>query len=243
MTDGINELLKQCCPMPAVLLLRSSFEALLSLEYILEKDAKNRALACYHSFMLEEIKYGKSLLTEYKDGMEHKKALSEDKYFAGADIKFDEEDTKKILKILEEELWDNKYTNINSERENFFKGNRGNKYPKWYSYFNGPRSLYKLSIHLKRQAEYLNLYNNWSGMSHAIDFSQIFLKNDKSGFVIKQIRAKDEFVNVSSYTSFFLLTASEMMINNYRGDEKENFAEWYFNEIKPLSDKLDRYEK
>jgi len=242
MTDGINELLRQCCPKPSLLLLRSSFEALLSLDYIFEKDTTIRALACYHSFLLEEEKYGKSLLTDYKEGSEHKKALSEDKYLAGTDIKFDEEDTMKILKEVEEELQNNKYAKINSEREKIIKGNRGNKYPKWYSYFNGPRSLYKLSIHLKRQAQYLNLYNDWSRKSHAIDFSQVYLKNDKSGIEIKQIRAKDEFVNVSSFTSLFLIEATRMMIKNYREEEEKNFVQWYSNQIKPLNNKLDRYE-
>ena len=38
MTDGIEVLISQACVVPAIPLLRSSFEALISMEYILEKE-------------------------------------------------------------------------------------------------------------------------------------------------------------------------------------------------------------
>jgi len=38
MTDAVEILISKCCPVPAQILLRSSFEAYLSIEYILEKE-------------------------------------------------------------------------------------------------------------------------------------------------------------------------------------------------------------
>jgi hypothetical protein len=45
MTDGIEALVSQSCPAPAIPLVRSSFEALLFLDYILELDYVRRSLS------------------------------------------------------------------------------------------------------------------------------------------------------------------------------------------------------
>ena len=46
-TDGLEVLVSSCCPLAAIPLIRNSFEAFLSLDYILENenDYKNRSLA------------------------------------------------------------------------------------------------------------------------------------------------------------------------------------------------------
>ncbi|MCA1554180.1 MAG: DUF5677 domain-containing protein [Chloroflexi bacterium] len=45
MTDGIEALIAESCPIPAIPLVRSSFEARLSIEYILKADYQRRSLA------------------------------------------------------------------------------------------------------------------------------------------------------------------------------------------------------
>jgi hypothetical protein len=57
MTDAIEVLIPQCCPTPAQTLLRSSFEATLHIEYILEKESEyvKRSLAWLVGYVHDRI--------------------------------------------------------------------------------------------------------------------------------------------------------------------------------------------
>jgi len=236
-TDSINVLIKECCTNPAQVLLRSSFEALLSLEYIFEDDTIKRSLACYHDFINSEIAYGNSLMSSTSEGKELKKALSEDKFLSDAKIKFDSMEVSNILKNCKKVLEKAKFEEYNTERELLLKKS---KWPKWFRYFNGPKSIKQLSKHLKGLGRYLSFYPGWSRVSHAIDFSQLNLNIKGSVLQMKPIRNGEELLNLITGTSICLINSTLMMVENFRSGERDSLRRWYIETIKPINDKLYR---
>ena len=55
MTDGLEELLSQSCVVPAMPVLRASFEAGLGLDYVLQKDAKVRSLCWMYVYAEKKL--------------------------------------------------------------------------------------------------------------------------------------------------------------------------------------------
>ena len=80
MTDGIEVLLSQGCSVPAIPLLRSSFEALLSLQYILESESEygQRSLAWLVGYVHERVDTYEHLDPETNKGGATQKLIEDD---------------------------------------------------------------------------------------------------------------------------------------------------------------------
>jgi len=142
MTDGIEVLLSQACSNPVVPLLRSSFEAVLSIEYILEteEDYVHRSLSWLVGYVHKRLDMYERLEFSTSKGKEFRNAIADDKMlphlklpstFAAAAgqarTNLKPMLTKPHIKAIQEEYC------------------RFARRPNWYRLFGGPANLRELT--------------------------------------------------------------------------------------------------
>ena len=86
MTDAIETLVGEGCTAPTILPLRSSFEALLAIKYILDADSKRRSSAYMVAYSHRRIRMYKLLDSDTKAGSDFLKDLSADEAWCQIEI-------------------------------------------------------------------------------------------------------------------------------------------------------------
>lgn len=81
MTDAVEVLLSNACPVPAIPILRSSFEAILSLEFIVEDEElyERRSLTWLVSYVRKRLALYEFLLSTSSRGQEFLELIEQDK--------------------------------------------------------------------------------------------------------------------------------------------------------------------
>ena len=228
MTDGIEVLVSQCCPNPTIPLLRSSFEALLTIDYIIEADHQRRAFAWLVCYVRER-------LSQY-EMLDHSRARGRE-FFATLET----DEISKYLKLpsfpnlvqaiqnLESLLINNPNYKIADSEYQSLKRRRK---PNWYSFFNGPRDLRELAMHLNRGAQYDILYRYWSRITHAGDLSRFLTKTSEGSPAFKPLRNPEELKHVSVMASSFILDATKKILGKFRAGEMASLGRWYVRETR-----------
>ena len=174
MTDGIEVLISRSCAIPAMPLVRSSFETQLYMEYILEANYVQRSLAWLTNYVRQRIAMYESLDPSTPKGRNFEQAVNSDE--AARSVKLpDPLDARRAKESLERMLERPQFRVIQTELRGLRKQKVRN--PQWYRLFSGPKNLYELSGHLNRGAQYEVLYRQWSAVAHAADFSRVMGKN------------------------------------------------------------------
>jgi hypothetical protein len=230
MTDGVEVLIVQCCADAAIPLLRSAFEALISIEYILENDAKGqykdfnrRSLA----WLLNHVHNRLDLFDRFdfstNKGIETKK-LFEDDLIASTiglpDLDIDKA-RENLLKILDK-------PHMKSIEEEYEKCKKRKRY-NWYSLFGGPTTMRQLAINLKQGAHYEMLYRPWSISLHAQDFFPFIKKLEDGESVIRPLRNPESIQQVVGYAAGFILKSTRLVLGKFR--PTENVTDWYIREV------------
>ncbi|MBN1160947.1 MAG: hypothetical protein JXA17_03255 [Dehalococcoidales bacterium] len=228
MTDGIEVLFSQSCAVPAIPLLRSAFEALLTIEYILKENSQRRAFSWLVCYTHNRIKLYELFDISTQKGREFKAALTSsglDKYTdfqAIPNIKKSIENLKSLLGSPGYKIAEDEYQEYKTRKKTI----------NWYNLFNGPNDLRSLSKYLNRLPEYDLLYRGWSNIAHAVDLSH-FLSRTKSGSPsFRPLRNHEELAQVAKMASIFIIDATKQMINKYRHGENKNFGTWYLKEVR-----------
>jgi len=154
MTDGVEVLVSQSCPVPAIPLVRSSFEALLSIKYILEADYVRRSLSWL-------VDYAHKRLTFYYEFMDpstnrgkaFQKALRAHEYEEMQNLPLPPQiEVQQRIANLQDFLAKPHIQPVEAEFQNFKRQYK--RRPNWYELFGGPgRSLYELARYLKREVD------------------------------------------------------------------------------------------
>jgi|GEM_PF-846597 len=231
--DAVEVLISNCCPMPAIPLVRSMYEALLTIQYILKENYKNRSLAwlyLYYHDLLEKHKIYDINSDEFKnfkkrserEGM--KNVLNElgnpevKKYIKDISDKLNEE----IFKDIAIEF--NKYKNDKSEKSNSYGCSL-------FNFFGAKRKLFDLTIKLKRSVEYDTLYRLWCSYGHAFELLMYSQKESIEKGKIPKIRKSDELERNAGLAISFLLKATEMIFNHFREEDLNAFSIWYSSNV------------
>ena len=159
-TDGIEVCCRECVTTPIIPLVRSIFEATLSLEYILEDPATftQRSLSWLVTFIHSRLDMYERFDPETPKGRDFDNLLAQD--VLGKDVNFPPPDRSRIQhQSLSTVLAKNHIVPIEAEYNNRRNSN-------WFSLFGGPSNLYELAKYLHRGAEYGILYRFWSMTSH-----------------------------------------------------------------------------
>lgn len=182
MTDAFEVLIGESCSTPTEPVLRSTFEALMALEYILEseKDYVSRSLLWLMQYVRSRISLYESFLPTTRKGQQFQAALKRDKSIRN----WNQEpinDAQKAIENLEKLLTGPQFSTILAEDTDLSKTRRKIE---WYSLFGGPKNLQELASYLKRDVQYEVLYRQWSKVAHAYDFSNFIGRTmaGQSGF-------------------------------------------------------------
>jgi hypothetical protein len=229
MTDGIDALLSQSCVIPTIPLLRSSFEALLAIEYILKEDCQRRAFSWLVCYVHNKIKLYELFDTSTQKGKDFKVTLASD----GLD-KFANFETipniYKSIENLESLLVSPNYVIAEEEYQKLKKTKKGAL--NWYTLFSGPKNIRELSRYSNHLSEYDLLYRGWSNVIHAGDLTHFLTKTNNNLPGFKTIRNHEDLGQVAKFASTFLIDATKLMINKYRHGENQSFGAWYMREIR-----------
>lgn len=231
MTDGLEELISQSCAVPAIPLLRSSFEALLAIRYILMADYQRRSFAWLVTNIHDQIIRYEMLDPNHARGKEFQAALAKDEYVSHIKLPMTiDDDLVKKINRLESVLTKSSY--VEAEYEYQILRQKISGRPNWYSFWRGPTSLEQLSNEVGMAGFYQFLYRHWSRIAHAFDYSRFIKRGTQGQHFFQPLRDPNLVKEVSSFGSSFLLDATKKVIDKFRPGEKTSIAKWYEREIR-----------
>lgn len=226
MTDTVEILISRSCPTGAKLPLRSSFEALLSLEYILETDYERRCLCWLAQFMHERMKVYESFDPSTTRGKELQALQARDVWSTELP---NPPEFPRFLENYRRRLAEPKYRAIESE---YARG----KLRRWYQLFGGPSNLCDLARHLDRGAQYECLYRRWSSITHAIEPARFLFTAADGTQKLRALRDPSDTGNVATFASRYIVDATRLVLRRLRPGEERGFAEWVLRDVLgPLS--------
>lgn len=213
--DGITVTCSNSCFTATIPMLRSLWEGVLSIEYILQDDFPDRSTA----WMVCRHVESKSFLESLDPSTERGKAIhsikKKDKIHFQIDI-------EKMAKNVSSGIHD---VNKKLEKEKFKKvleklTKVDNKLMKWYSINNGPTSFEQLAHRLGKPLEYEFLYRYFSKLSHAQSVGHIFT-TDQTGHYISQMRNSSNAETIYMITTNYLILATKSIAKKLRPEEEK----------------------
>lgn len=226
MVDGVEVLIAQACPTPAIPLVRSAFEALLAIEYILEKNYVRRSLSWLAVYAHSRIKSYELLDPSTERGKQFQKTKVVDTIVKNIDLSDAATAAHERITNMRRLLNRPQFKDIEAEINNR-KG-----MPNWYQLFGGPANLEQLAQHLNRRAQYDILYRQWSSVSHAQDVSRFIRRIISPDPIIRVLRDPSDLREVANFAATFILAATYLLLGKFRPNEKSSLATWYINEVR-----------
>lgn len=236
LTDGIEVMLSQGCVIAAIPALRSSFEALLAITYILENNENyvRRSLAWIVGNLHNSIDMYERYDPSTKKGQDAKELFDDDREMTFlqrpiAPIEFiNKKETEIQAQLARPHL-----QLIEEEYQRQITLQKSKKYIEWYSLFDGPRSLYQLTKRLGKGGSYVILYQPWSAIAHSESIS--FLARAKEGeYFIRRLRDIGKFREIANFSAVFLLRATRLILKKLRPGEEQGLKTWYIRDVQKL---------
>lgn len=230
--DSVNVLVEESAPAPAGLLLRTMFEALLTIEYVTQDQGKaqSRAFALLYQVELQRRRFYLQQDPSTPQGKELRSFISNDPYYN--DWKpIDVPDLNGRLNEIQKMLDIPDMKQISLEYAKTKKGRGGR--PPWYSLFGGPRTVRDLAKLLKRPAAYEFLYREWSERTHSVDAIDRILTHTISGPAVRSLRDATEMNSTIDFAITFAIDTARCLIRYYRPGEEMAFSKWLLQEIMP----------
>ncbi len=229
MTDGIEVLVSQSCPIPAIPLLRSSFEAQLTIDYILEADYQRRSFAWLVCYVHDRLSSYEMLDPSHQRGEDFAASISVDEisgFFSFPQFP----DLPNAIQNLKSLLGKPNYQLVESEYQRVKRKNK--RKPEWYSLFGGPNNLRELSRHTGHAAKYDGLYRYWSRIIHAGDLSRFLTRTSEGSPAFEPLRNPKDMEVVSSLAAWVILHATRKLLGKFRTGETESLRRWYIQEVR-----------
>lgn len=226
MTDGVAVLISQSCAYPSIPLVRSAFEALISIDYIIENDGTyvTRSLSWLVGYMHQRIRMYELLDPTTTRGQGFQQAISTDDFVQAIPLP-EKADIDSAIANLQSLLATPQFATIDGD----FRALQGRKY--WYRLYGGPNDLRELAHRVGKSALYDFMYRHWSRVSHAQDFEPFVAKAADGQGAIRPIRDPGEMKNSANFAATIFLTATIAMIRKFRPGE--DIATWYEREVRP----------
>ena len=225
MTDATEVLLSSSCAYPAIPLIRSSFEALISLDYIL-KDGMTyvtRSLSWLVGYVNQRIQMYELLDPSTVRGQSFEQAISTD-YLVQPIPLPPKADIDSAIANLRSLLASPQFAAIDQDFQNL-------QQPKvWYRLYGGPNNLHDLAHRVGRAALYDFLYRHWSRVAHAQDFGPFITATSSGRTTIRPIRDPSEMKNSANFAATIFLVATIAMLNKFRPGE--DFSTWYERDVR-----------
>ena len=235
-TDAIEVLMSESCVNGAVPVLRSTFEAVLSLEYILTSYSHyvERSLAWTCGYIHRRIQKHEGLDPATTRGAERLAVM--EKYFG---VKLPPYDSSEAVNNLRSVLARQQFALLEADYAARRKHNPKAD-PEWFSLLGGPRNRRQLARLLNHEVEYLVLYGDWSDIAHGTD-AAIYVG---AGKLPKQpaftaLRSAQMLPNRAFLAAAFLLRGTRLLLQHFRPNEP-GVRVWYLRDVKQRFDHLQR---
>jgi len=212
LTDAIAALIKESCVDPCKILLRSIFESLLSVEYILENNTEQRGKDFliwhrHHTLKIYRRHYPKDKAYE-----KFSELISKDKLLKDMK-KLEIPDLEERIINLERLLVHPDFIESEKEYQRIEIEKKRVRY--WFNMHSGPNDIYDLALHLKRPAQYETIYKLSSAAAHGTDIIGGKVSRSETGSEFAQIRLPNDAQNLSSLTVSFALDLFALSINYF----------------------------
>jgi hypothetical protein len=230
MTDAIETLVAEGCTAPAILPLRSSFEALLAIKYILESDSKRRAPAYMVAYSHQRIRMYKLLDSDTQEGRDFVKDLSTDEALRQIDIAALKQHAKRAMENLGNLIRKERNKNAEAEYQRLKQDRK--REPEWYQLFGGPSNLRELAQRLNYRARYDLLYRSWSNLAHAGELSRFITRTRDGKPAINPIRNTGELATTACFAAWIMLEAKKLVLAKFHPGEEASVKRWYLAEIR-----------
>ena len=223
--DGTSILIKKASVDPSKLLLRGALETYFGLEYIFEKDTKQRCMSFLVWHAHKKLKTYKRLDSSTQQGKQLEQEIKKDDLLSDFSLPMIPR-LAAAIDNLESMLRLPLYQQAEAEYQRLI--GQGEKNPAWYRLFNGPSSIDELAKRLNLSSFYEVIYRDWSGPTHGTDILQgkIFRNaTDTVDFV--QIRYPKDAQSVVSWGITLSIRMFQTFIDNRLPDKKNEFKKWY----------------
>jgi hypothetical protein len=233
MIDGVEVLISQACSVPTVPLLRSAFEALLSIQYILEteQDYGRRALAWLVGYIHKRLDMYERLDPTTSQGQKARKLIEDDEIASNVLLP-PPKDLQRFGANLRDLLSEPHLQPIEAEFQRCQKEHSRTKI-NWYHLFNGPSSLYELAERLGRGGQYETLYRSWSTTTHAQDLLPFIAQTPEGEATMGGLRDPNLVKEAVRFAAPILLEATKRILKKLRPGE-DSFDRWYKQEVLAL---------
>ena len=234
MLDSISVLVKKSCFEPSNILLRSIFEAILNIEYLLKDNFAEKAIDFLFMYQHDRLRHNKKMLAYLKS----------DKYskldpLIRKKLPINISEIEKQIQDIEESLSKPASLNSKQELERYRAGNNG-RYPlHWFNLRKGPRNISELADRVGKTLHYLILYKEWSRLIHGTGIFYDKFSISKDGRVLfTQFRLPKESGLITSFSISFALETFRIMLDKYAKDKIPISREWYAKEIREVYSKI-----
>ena len=221
-------LITQSCPIPAIPLLRSSFDAQLGIDYILEEEYKQRSFAWMVGYVHQRLDGYETIDPSTQRGQEFVTNLQDDMVGKWMEVP-SFLDLPQAINNLEALLTQPNYRSAEKEYQSVRKKKRR---PNWYSLYGGPRNLRELAKYVHRGSQYDFLYRYWSRVAHAGDLSRYLTRTSKGTLAFEPLRNAKDLRQVSIFAANFILDATRKILGKFRPGEEGSIKRWYLQEIR-----------
>ena len=225
LTDSIEVLVNNGCPAACNANLRSSFEALLSLEYMTEPgaDYRTRSLSWLAAYARDHLRTYRALLQSSSEGKDFLSAIQNDKTVREFPP-FPQDKVADGIARMERLLAREQFRAIQEEFAKF------KREPRWYHLFGGPANLHDLADHLRRPAQYDVLYRQWSLTTHGLDFFPFIAPAPPGQKAIRGLRDVASTNEVTTFAATFLIDGTRLLLDKFHPGEA--WGNWYMREVR-----------
>lgn len=226
--DAISVLIRKSCFEPTKLILRSIFETLLNMEYLLQSDFECRSRDFLYFHALQQKKSLQSILDYKKSQIQYIKNPIILKNLSTTFIK----KVEREIGIFEKEL-DRPYIAESKKEYAAYKKKFRSNPGYWFSLRGGPHSISDLAEKLNKKERYIILYKEWSQLTHGTGvFQRKFQKAADGGTYFIQLRLPSDNDIIPSLSISFGLDAIRLLIGKYLPHKFSDMTRWYDAEIR-----------
>jgi uncharacterized protein DUF5677 len=227
MLDGVEVLLSSAACIPARLPLRTAFEAMLTIDFMLETDTQRRALAWVLCDIHRRIRLYETHDPKTDAGREFQRDYENDALARGPQPTVDSGQPVAKLRTM---FALPQYVGIESEFQRLRSARRGRP-PHWYNLFGGPRDLRGLAQRCNKAAQYGVLYRTWSGTAHADDLYRQIVRSKNPGLSLRVLRDPSELSTMAGLAISFFMDATRKLLEHYLPAELPAWRAWYVGRV------------
>jgi len=232
--DGVRILVGQAALSASIPLMRSTFEASVAIEYLLEdeKSYTERSVAWMTEYYREKMRIIERLNPSTPKGTAYNQAKQRDLWINDVEMP-DQSIVQGNLDYFQKKISESPYKEMNDLFESA-KTKKG--YPRWYELLGGGQNFRSLMERVGRDGQYDPFYGLWSGKIHASDVSMFsFSMTDEEN--LRPLRGGNSII-IAMHVVSMISWSTTLILRHFRKGEREVFGEWYIKNIHPLTVQL-----